>query len=332
MNVLENSMNAKIIIFIIATLCITAVIFLKNKNRSTLPIVAIANYGPHASLDEAIKGIKDGLSRQGFKDNENIKIHMSDVGFDQSLIPQMVTKLKSQNPAVMVVIGTPIAQFAKNEIKHIPIVFSVITDPVEAGLLKEVHKSDKNMTGVSDKQNIDELLNLSKKIMPNSTRVGMLYATSEANDIALVKMFKEVASQHKIEVISVPVDQARDVPFRMQLFKNKVDFIYVGASGAIQPTLPVIAAEADKMSIPIFNVNEKAVLDHQVLASFGVNYHQVGLNTGQMVGKILRGKKVVDIEPLYPTIQTHRAFISRSRIKRYDLIMPSDLSHITVVD
>lgn len=332
MKVLETIMKFKIAIFLTIALLTTAITFFNYKSAPTLPIIAIANYGPHQSLDDSIKGIREELERHGFKDNENIQIQISDVGFDLSLIPQMVTKLKSQNPAVMVVIATPIAQFAKNAVKDIPIVFSIITDPVEAGLLKQANKPEANMTGASDKQDLQGLLRMSKKLMPKATKVGVLYATSEANDTALVKMLNQAAKMYHMEVVAVPIEQARDVPLRMQAFKGKVDFIYVGASGAIQPTLPAIVSQADKMGIPILNVNEKAVLDRQVLGSFGVDYYKVGVNTGQIIGRILKGENVSQIEPIYPTIEAHHGFLSRSRAKKHDLIIPSDLTNITVVE
>lgn len=315
-----------------AALLISTITFFNYKSVPTLPVIAIANYGPHPSLDDSVKGIREELERLGFKDNENIKIQIADVGFDLSLIPQMVTKLKSQDPVVMVVIATPIAQFAKTAVKDTPIVFSVITDPVEAGLLTQANKAEANMTGASDKQDLQALLRMSKRIIPKAQRVGVLYATSEANDTALVKMLKEAANVCDMEVVAIPIDQARDVPLRMQAFIRNVDLIYVGASGAIQPTLPAIVAQADKMGIPILNVNEKAVLDHQVLGSFGVDYYQVGVNTGQIVGRILKGEKVTQIEPLYPTIEAHHGFLSRSRAKKHDLIIPSDLTNITIVE
>ncbi len=123
----------------------------------------------------------------------------------------------------MVAITTPIAQFSKNAIKDIPLIFSVITDPIEAGLLKEAHIPNANITGASDKQNIDVLLQFAKKLMPNATSVGILYSTSEANDLALVKIFKEATIKCNMKVVAIPIDDTRDVPLRMQAFKNKVD-------------------------------------------------------------------------------------------------------------
>ena len=194
-------------------------------SSSKLPIIAIANYGSHASLNESIQGIKDGLLSKGFKDQENIQIHILDVNFDLTLIHQMLSKLRASRPKAIIVVGTPIAQSAKNTINDIPIVFTDITDPVAAGLLQTPLVTQGNITGASDRQDLRVLLTFAKKILPQSKRVGLLYATSEANDIALVEMMKSAAKDLQIEVICIPIDHARDVPFRMQALKGKVDFM-----------------------------------------------------------------------------------------------------------
>lgn len=304
----------------------------KNSRDSDLPLVAIANWGPHASLDETIRGIEEELERQGFVEGKNIRIQVADVGFDSALIPQMVMQLKGLHPSVIVTIATPVAQFVKGAIKDIPIVFSDITDPVEAGLLKEADKADANITGASDKQNLGMLLEFVKKLVPGASRVGMLYATSEANDLTLVKMMNDAAAKAGMSVVALPINQARDVPMQMKFFKGQVDLIYVGASGPIQPTLPAIVAEADRMRIPIFNVNDDAVKKHQVLASLGVNYKQVGINTGQLVARILKGETVGELAPIYPSEKDHQGFISKRKAKDLNIDIPSDLINTNIVE
>src|SRR5262245_9234381 len=104
--------------------------FLTTRHESNLPVVAIANYGPHSSLDAAIRGFKKELAVQGFIDGETIHYEIADVSFNTSLIPQMIGSLKTKNPEVMMLMGTPIAQFAKGSIKEMPLIYNVITDPV----------------------------------------------------------------------------------------------------------------------------------------------------------------------------------------------------------
>ena len=313
-------MKKLLIIAIIISIAFIAIIKLKESKH--LPIIAIANYGPHSSLNDTIRGIKQELAAQGYREDQNIKYEILDVNFDTSLIPQMISTLKSKKPKVMVVMTTPVAQFAKNAVKDIPLVFADITDPVSAGLLVEEKEIDKNMTGASERQDLLLLLEFAKQVLPSATRIGLLYSTAEANDQALLKMMDVAALDKNMQVVPVAIDQPRDIQMRMQSFKNKVDFIYVGTSGPIQPTLPVIIAEADKMGIPIFNADSQAVKKNQVLASFGVNYEQIGVNAGKLVVQILDDGTISP--PIYPSADDHIAFISKIRAVQSDATIPNN--------
>ncbi len=296
-----------------------------------LPKIAIANWGPHASLHESIAGIKDELERLGLKENQDIRFEISDVNFDSSLIMQMLAKLKANQPDVLVAISTPVAQAAKGSVKNIPIVFSDITSPVEGGLLQSENEPQFNLTGASDKQDLRAFLQFAKQILPEAKRIGLLYSTGEANDAALVKMMQQAAAAQNMEVVLVPIEQAKDVGQRMQAFKGKVDFIYVGVSGAIQPSLPMIVSLANKMQIPVFNADSDAVKNHQVLASYGVSYYQVGVNTATIIYQILQGKDISTIPPLYPKVSDHHGFISKKVALKFGIPLPI-LANVTVVE
>lgn len=324
-------MSTKKVVAILA-IVIAIATFLTFETPSELPIVAIANYGPHSSLEAAIAGTKEELTKQGFIENKTINYEIADVGFDLSLVPQMMTKLKNKHPQVIVVMATPIAQFAKGSIKDIPLVFTVVTDPVEAGLLKKAYSPDGNMTGASDKQDLRIMLQFIKKVIPTATRVGLLYSTAEANDAALVKMMKKAADSEDMTVVAIPVDQPRDVPMRMQSFAGSVDFIYVGTSGAIQPALPAIAATATKMGIPVVNADEASVKSGMVFASFGVDYRQVGINTGELVAQVLRDIPVVELAPIYPKQKEHHGFINKTQSRKFNIEIPANLANVTIVE
>lgn len=326
-------MSTKILtVLILFSALMLASLLLPKSQASEQALVAIANFGPHSSLDAAIQGIKDELTHNGFTEFQNVQYEIIDVGFDASLIPQMMMHIKAHHPKVLVVITTPVAQYAKGAIHDIPLIYSVITDPLAAGLIKEKHQPDANMTGSSDKQSISLLLHFAKKILKNPTSVGVLYSTAESNDLALVEMMKKAALSSHLRVVAVPINQTRDIPIAMQKFHHNVDFIYVGASGAIQPALPVIAAEANKMKIPVFNMNEAAVKENQVLASFGVNYYQVGINTGKLVTAVLHGKKILSLPPMYPSSKDYQGFISKKQADFLGLNLPSNLTRTQIVE
>jgi putative ABC transport system substrate-binding protein len=314
--------NKKIFTAVAAVFGIAGFTFF-NKNAD-LPLVAVANYGPHASLDASLRGLKAELANQGFIEGKTVRYEIADVGFDPTLIPQMIAKLAASKPRVMAVKTTPVAQFAKGKIRDIPLVFCDITDPVVAGLLKDREHSCGNLTGSSDQGDLETFLNFVKTILPGAKTVGLLYSTSESNDAALVKMMEEAAAKVELSVVAVPTDQSRDIPMRMQEFRGKVDFIYVGTSGPIQPALPTVTAEAQKMGIPVFNVEDQAVRDGLALASFGVNYESVGRNAGKLVAKLLRGASIRDLPPIFPKTEDHRCFVNKKLAEKFGIKIPEN--------
>jgi putative ABC transport system substrate-binding protein len=294
-----------------------------EESKQETPLVAIVNYGQIPPLLASINGIKKELAELGYIESCNIRYEIADVAFDHALIPQTVTNIKSRRPKVIILIGTQISQYGKAKIEDIPLVYNAVTDPVDAKLIAVRTESAGNITGSSDMQNLKALLTFIQSILPNAKTIGLPYATSDSNDTALINMMRREAANLDMTVIPVPIDQTRDIPVRIQELKGKVDFIYVGASG-LQSALPVIACEATKMNIPMFNIEEQSVRDGLALASFGVNYESVGRNAGKLVAKLLKGTPVKDLAPVFPKTEDHRRFINKKLAKKFGIQIPAD--------
>ncbi|MDR2068074.1 MAG: ABC transporter substrate-binding protein [Holosporaceae bacterium] len=306
-----------------AVMVVSALLCGCNSEKQETQLVAIVNYGQIPPLLATVEGIKKELSENGYVEDKNIRYEVADIAFDHALIPQAVMNLKSHNPKVIVVISTPIAQFAKGKIRDIPLVYSAITDPVDAKLVDSPMKSVDNITGSSDMQNLKGLLSLIRKMLPQAKTVGMLYATSDCNDTALINKMRSEAAAVGMDLIAIPVDQMRDIPIRIQELKGKADLIYVGASG-LQSALAVISGEAAKMNIPVFNMEEQSVRDGLALATFGVNYESVGRNTGKLVAKLLKGAAVKDLPPIFPKMEDHSCFINKKLAKKFGIKIPEN--------
>lgn len=236
----------------------------------------------------------------------------------------MLSSLKAKNPKVMIVMTTSVAQAAKGTIDDIPLIYNAIFDPVEAGLIKEEYTSDGNMTGSSDRQDSAVVLKFAQTILPSCHHVGLLYATSESNDAALVTTMRAGAMQNAMTIMAIPVEQSRDISVRMQGFKNAVQMIYVGTSGPIQPALPTIAVEARKMGIPLLNADVQAVKDGLALASFGVDYDTVGKNAGKLAAAVLRGRKISEIKPVYPKAEDHYGVVNKKLAEEFGAKIPEN--------
>ena len=319
-----------------------------NSSKNKKLTVAIANYGPHASLFQSVQGLKEVLSESGYIEGKNVQVEYMDVGFDPGLIGQMLNTLISRSPDILVPMTTPVSQFVKGQIVtgayHVPVVFSTLTDPYQIGIANHHPKISDVVTVSTDHQDMHYMLQFAQQLLPHAKRVGMLYATSESNDIALLAQMREVSKELGYSLYAVAVNTSQDVASAMTQFKNQVDFIFVGASGPIQPSLPVIAHLANQYHIPIINMDDAAVKDGYVLASFGVNYNKVGRNTGQLVvevldticsqvshGGIKTSNKQNQNRIINPLKTDYKAVVSQSIADQYHLVIPTDRSDLLVV-
>jgi putative ABC transport system substrate-binding protein len=288
-----------------------------------LPVVAIANYGPLKDLELSVRSIVAELSDNGFIDNRTVRIEIADIACDLSLIPQTVTNLKNHNPKVMVLVSTPLAQFAGGKIRDIPLVYDAVTDPVAAGLISDRSSPRGNITGSADMQDLGIVLKFIMEVFPGAKSIGLPYLTAEDNDTVLLRMLQEAAPKFGLSVVPIPADQLRDVPIRMQGVAGKVDCIYVGAGGLLA-VMPAIASEARKMNVPVFGAEDLAVREGLALASYGVNTESVGRNAGKLAAKLLKGVSVKDLPPIFPKKEDHCCVVNKKLAEKFGIKIPKN--------
>ena len=179
-------------------------------------------------------------------EGKDVVYDLSHTNFDSTLLPQMISKLQAGKPKLILTITTPVSQVAKKALANsgIPIVFSVVTDPVAAKLTPSWDKGDNGITGSSDLQDMAAVMQFAHKLVPNSKRFGMPYNPGEANDVALLEKVKQTGTTNDYQIVSVGVDNANDVQQRIASLKGKVDVLYNPTSNLLQPATPAVSAAA----------------------------------------------------------------------------------------
>jgi putative ABC transport system substrate-binding protein len=204
--------------------------------------VAITAIVEHPALDSVRDGVKDALKAAGFEEGKNLKWQYQSAQGNTGTAAQIARKFVGDKPDAIVAIATPSAQAVVAATKSVPVVFSAVTDPVAAKLVKSWEPSKTNVTGVSDLLALDKQMELVKQVVPNVKRVGMVYNPGEANSAVVVKELK-----------------------------------------TLLPKLGMTLVEAD-------SVKRGAV------AALGINYRDLGEQTGRMVVRILKGEKPGDLK------------------------------------
>ncbi|MCL4187451.1 MAG: ABC transporter substrate-binding protein [Rhodobacteraceae bacterium] len=289
--------------------------------------VAIANFGPHPTLEEAVQGLKDALADAGFAEGEGVVYEYSHGNFDPSLTPQILNRLEAWGPDVLVTVTTPMTQASREIIqdKDLPIVFAVVTLPVEAGLVPSWERGSERYVGSSNLQSMDAVIGFARDLLGEVTSFGMLYNTGDINDVNLVRYAEEAAGRHGLAFRSEGVESAADIQTRATALAG-VDFIYVPASSLLQPGLPAVAVAADRMNIPVINASHPGVRDHTVLASMAISWDRVGYNAGRLVAEILGGKRPSELANHRPAIEEHSALVSGRRLAQRGMTLPAALA------
>ena len=285
--------------------------------------IAIASFGPHPSLQDAIDGFKAELAQEGIKATYD----EGNANFDRSLAPQLLNRLAAAKPDLMLVITTPLAQTARQVLatRTFPIVFAPVTDPVQAKLVPSWDHGDALMTGASNMPDLGQTAEVIKTLVPKVKRLGILYNPGDDSDVAFVTAFETIAPAHGLELVKVGVDNANDIPPRVQSLEGRADALFIPASSLLQPASAAIASVANRIKLPVFNSNTQTVANHQFLAAYAVDFKRVGANAGKIAVRILHGEKPSDIAIARPVPADHQLMISGQRLKDLGLALPDSL-------
>jgi len=282
--------------------------------------VGVLQYVSHPSLDLIYKGIQDGLAEEGYK-ADDIKIDFMNAEGDQSKVATMSKQLVSNDNDVLIGIATPSAQGLAAATKDKPIVMGAITDPVGANLVKNLEKPGGNITGVSDHNPAKQQLELIKKLTPNVKTIGALYSSSEDNSKTQVEEFKKLAEEagYKVEEYSVP--STNEIASTMNVMTGKVDAIWIPIDNTIASAFATVVSSNKDAKKPIYP-SATAMVEEGGLASVVVDQHDLGVATGKMAAKILKGAKPE--ETPVEIFNQGKSVINKKNAKELGITVPED--------
>lgn len=290
----------RIILTLIIGLFLGSLAYSNSDSQSPLRIGVIQTIA-HPALDSTYKGIVDQLALEGFSVEKNIEIKFANAQGDASLSNQISKKFVSEKPDAIVAIPTPAAQSVVNATRHsnIPVVFSSVTDPLDAGLVKNLQEPNTNITGVSNFIKLDEQLLLFKQILPNLKKLGFIYNPGEANSIKILQSLKETANKYDLEIIVSAASKTTEVSSATNKLIGKVDAIFISNDNNALSAFGVITKIALAAKLPVF-VSDTDMVEKGALASLGPNQYELGKQTGKMLAQILRGKPAKDLPVEFP--------------------------------
>ena len=290
MNIGDDRMKAsKLLKFVGVGMVFSSFLFACSHKDSDVKTIGVLQYMEHGALDAAYEGFIAGLAEEGYIEGENIKIDLKNAQGDLTTAQTIANQYVSDGVDMMFAIATQAVQSAYNATKEIPILMTAVTDPVEAGVVKDWNQSGTNVTGTSDLTPVAKQMELITELVPEAKTVGVIYTTSEVNSEVQVKMAEEAASNLGLQVIRVGVTTVNDIPQAVASVIDKVDAMYAPTDNLIASSMPVLWNACLDKKVPIVAGVDTMVIDGGI-ATEGIDYYQLGYETGLMAAQVLEGK------------------------------------------
>lgn len=284
--------------------------------------VGLVQLVEHTSLDQIRESIIKQLEDDGYVDGKNIEIDYQNAQNEQSNLKTICQGFVADKVDVIVAITTPAAQVAMGETKDIPIIFSAVTDPVAAGIVKDMDNPGGNITGTSDAVKVDQIMELASEITPGYKTVGALYNSSETNSVATVKQLKEYAKENDIKVVESAITNSNEIQTAAQSLAKKCDIVFSPTDNTVASSIATANDVFIKNKIPFYVAADSMVKDG-ALATSGVDYEYLGQETAKMVVEVFNGSDTVSMP--VETMDKTSVFINSETAEAMGLDIPESV-------
>ncbi len=249
--------------------------------------IGVLTWMTHPALDSAVKGMSDEVKSALGEDN--VEIIVKNANEDATSAQTIAKDFVNQGVDLIYAVATPSAQavYAATKGGSIPVIFAAVTDGVEAGIIESNAKPNTNVSGVSDAAPIETQMKLIKEILPNATKVGMLYTLSEVNGKIQVDQAKEIGKTIGLEVIDKGIAQDSEIATAAQQIASQTNAIYIITDNKIVSATATLVNQANTAGIPVFAA-EDSQMSQGLLASDSLSYEGMGKEAGSMIVKIVK--------------------------------------------
>ena len=255
--------------------------------KDRLPRVGIVQLAEHAALDSACEGFIAALAENGFVDGETVEIDLQNAQGDQSNLSTIGERFLGEKVDLILAIATPAAQAMAGKTTEIPILATAVTDYESAKLVNSNAAPGGNVSGTTDMNPIKEQIALIVQLAPDTKTIGCIYNGGEDNSVLQAGIAKAEIEALGLDYEEITVTSTNDVQQAMQTLVGKCDAIYIPTDNTLASSMPVVAGVANEAKIPVI-CGESGMVDNGGLATLGINYYNLGHQTGLMAVRILK--------------------------------------------
>ena len=263
---------------------------------TVMPVTESTDTVNDQKLSTIREGLREALKTNGFQEGKNFKLQFESVlgsgeQIDAALLKQ--SRLKSD---VMVVLG-PDSQAAEMKLPaQTPVVQIRLVDARSANVVAAWGPSGSLVTGVSNALPLAKRVALIRQIVPGARKVGVIFNPADVQSAARAKELQEQLTAQGMTLMEATVQRPADVGSAARSLTSRVDIFYSLGDRITQQSYAALVKVANDAKLPLFGFDAENVRQGAV-AALMVSDHDLGVQAGRMVARILRGTKSTSIAP-----------------------------------
>lgn len=308
------TMILAVLIMVMATGC---------QKEAGMVTIGISQFADHGSLDNCREGFLAGLAEAGYVEGDNLTVLYENAQTDMGTASTIAESFVSKGVDLICAVATPSAMTAYNSAMDtdIPVIYSAVSDPIGAELANADGTSAGNITGTSDALPVTLQLEMIRKLMPDATKIGIIYTTSETNSVSTIAEYEKYAKDYGFEIISTGISQISEVQLAAGDLVTKVDCITNLTDNTVVSALQTVLEAAKEAGIPVFG-SEVEQVKSGCLASMGLEYFELGKQTGLMAAKVLNGEASAKDLP-FEVIQAASLYVNTAVAEEIKFVFPA---------
>ena len=247
-----------------------------------------------AASHPTVEGLKAGLREQGFEDGRDVTFDIRFTEGKLEAMPAAAAALGKGGVDVIVTSQEAATQAALEATKSLPIVFTLVGDPIGAGIVRSLVQPGGNVTGVSSLQTelVAKRLQVLKTLVPAVRRVWLIYYGADLGTTPMISKALEAAQRMKVELLPRGVLTAGEL--KQLLGQVRRDDAVLAPEGS-NPDLAIAIIERSlAQRIPVV-FGTALWVGYGGLTSYGPDYYTQGVQAGGLVARILRGSHPQDL-------------------------------------
>ena len=285
-------MKKKIAIILAAAIvlvsCVALVMCNKKDDGNKKFKVGVCQLVQHPALDQATQGFVDALKAEL---GDSVEIDVQNAAGDTNVCNTIVGGFVSKNVDLIMANATPALQSAYNATTTIPILGTSITEygvALDTTLVNGVVGG--NVSGTSDLAPLDEQADMILEFMPDVKTVGIVYCSAEANSKYQVEEMTKFLNAKGVTVKPFPFSDSNDISSVVTAACAASDALYIPTDNTAASCAETIGNIVREKKIPVFTGEENPAKVCGV-ASLTISYYDLGVATGKMAAKILKGEE-----------------------------------------